>query len=150
ALLLRRAQHAVDELRRILATEIESFHQDASGVLQASFANCGSCFLGNAPAVLEQTHDRDSHEVPMHVVIRTSHGAAHANPSRVESSDALVLFGATGDLAYRQIYPALQALVRNRRLDVPVVGVSKTPWTDAQLRERVLASLHEFGEVDPA
>ncbi|HEY8075865.1 MAG TPA: hypothetical protein VIF62_17180, partial [Labilithrix sp.] len=44
-------------------------------------------------------------------------------------SDALVFFGATGDLAYKKIFPALQSLVRRGRLDVPVVGVAKSGWT---------------------
>jgi len=43
-------------------------------------------------------------------------------------SDALVFFGATGDLAYKKIFPALQAMVKRGRLDVPVVGVAKAGW----------------------
>jgi glucose-6-phosphate 1-dehydrogenase len=65
-------------------------------------------------------------------------------------SDALVFFGATGDLAYKKIFPALQAMARNGRLDVPVVGVAKSGWTTAQLVERAKASVTEFGGgVDP-
>jgi glucose-6-phosphate 1-dehydrogenase len=63
--------------------------------------------------------------------------------------DALVLFGATGDLAYRQIFPALQALVRRGRLDVPVVGVANTSDLDG-LRARVRDSLQAAGDFDPA
>ena len=60
------------------------------------------------------------------------------------ASDALVLFGVTGDLAYRQIFPALQRLVRNAALDVPVVGVARSAWSDDQLREHVRASLADL------
>ena len=65
-------------------------------------------------------------------------------------SDALVIFGISGDLAYRKIFPALQAMVRSNRLTVPVVGVSRTQWTTEQLAERVRKSLEEHGGVDPA
>ena len=44
-------------------------------------------------------------------------------------SDALVFFGATGDLAYKKIFPALQAMARRGRLDFPVIGVAKSGWT---------------------
>ncbi len=63
-------------------------------------------------------------------------------------SDALVFFGATGDLAYKKIFPALQALVRRGRLDVPIVGVAKSNWTRDQLIERARASVTEFGGLD--
>ncbi len=62
------------------------------------------------------------------------------------AADALVLFGATGDLAYRKIFPALQALVRSGSLDVPVIGVAHSDWSLEQLRERVRASLREHGD----
>jgi glucose-6-phosphate 1-dehydrogenase len=65
-------------------------------------------------------------------------------------SDAFVFFGATGDLAYKQIFPALQALVRNGRLAVPIIGVAKAGWTVDQLRERARKSLAEHGGVDEA
>ena len=64
-------------------------------------------------------------------------------------SDALVFFGATGDLAYKKIFPALQGLVRRGRLDVPVVGVAKSGWTRDQLVERAKASVTECGGLDP-
>ncbi|HEY7376162.1 MAG TPA: glucose-6-phosphate dehydrogenase [Polyangia bacterium] len=60
-------------------------------------------------------------------------------------SDALVFFGATGDLAYKKIFPALQAISRRGRLDFPVVGVAKAGWTPARLVERARASLAEHG-----
>src|SRR5262245_14540288 len=60
-------------------------------------------------------------------------------------SDALVFFGATGDLAYKKIFPALQAMAKKGRLDFPVVGVAKSGWTLAQLVERARASVAEYG-----
>ncbi len=65
-------------------------------------------------------------------------------------SDALVFFGATGDLAYKKIFPALQSLVRRGRLDVPVVGVAKSGWNHEQLIERARASVTEYGGLAPA
>lgn len=65
-------------------------------------------------------------------------------------SDALVFFGATGDLAYKKIFPALQSMVKRGHLNVPVVGVAKSDWTLAQLRERVRDSLEKHGGVDAA
>jgi glucose-6-phosphate 1-dehydrogenase len=56
--------------------------------------------------------------------------------SAAPQSDALVFFGATGDLAFKQIFPALQALVKRGALNVPVVGVAKRPWSLDQLRAR--------------
>jgi len=67
----------------------------------------------------------------------------------VTNSDALVIFGISGDLAYKKIFPTLQALVRANRLNVPVVGVSRTEWTIAQLVERARKSIEEHGGVDP-
>jgi glucose-6-phosphate 1-dehydrogenase len=63
-------------------------------------------------------------------------------------SDALVIFGISGDLAYKKIFPALQALVRRGRLDVPVVGVARSPWTTEQLVDRARASVTEHGGRD--
>jgi len=60
-------------------------------------------------------------------------------------ADALVFFGATGDLAYKKIFPALQAMVRRGHLDVPVIGVAKAGWNLDQLRARARASLAEHG-----
>ena len=60
-------------------------------------------------------------------------------------ADALVFFGATGDLAYKKIFPALQAMARRGKLDVPVVGVAKSGWTRDQLVERARASVCEHG-----
>jgi glucose-6-phosphate 1-dehydrogenase len=63
-------------------------------------------------------------------------------------SDALVFFGATGDLAYKKIFPALQALVRRGRLNVPVVGVAKAGWTLDDLKARAKDSLEKHGGID--
>ena len=60
-------------------------------------------------------------------------------------SDALVFFGATGDLAYKKIFPALQALARRGKLDFPVVGVAKSGWNRDQLIERARQSVIEHG-----
>lgn len=65
-------------------------------------------------------------------------------------SDALVLFGATGDLAYKQIFPALYAMTRRGQLQVPVIGMARQPWSDGQLRDRARASVAARGEVDAA
>jgi glucose-6-phosphate 1-dehydrogenase len=60
-------------------------------------------------------------------------------------SDALVFFGATGDLAYKMIFPALQAMIKRGTLNVPVIGVAKAGWSLDQLRERGRNSLAEHG-----
>jgi glucose-6-phosphate 1-dehydrogenase len=65
-------------------------------------------------------------------------------------SDALVFFGATGDLAYKKIFPALQAMLKRGHLNVPVVGVAKAGWTLEQLKARAHDSLEKHGGVDPA
>jgi glucose-6-phosphate 1-dehydrogenase len=60
-------------------------------------------------------------------------------------SDALVFFGASGDLAFKKIFPALQAMARRGKLDFPVIGVAKSSWTLEQLIERARASVTEHG-----
>ena len=65
-------------------------------------------------------------------------------------SDALVFFGATGDLAYKKIFPALQAMVKRGHLDVPVIGVAKAGWNLEQLAARAKDSLEKHGGLDPA
>lgn len=66
----------------------------------------------------------------------------------VAHSDALVVFGATGDLAYKQIFPALQELVQRGKLHAPVIGVAKQGWDLEQLRARAHDSLAAHGGVD--
>ena len=63
-------------------------------------------------------------------------------------SDALVFFGATGDLAYKKIFPALQAMVKRGTLNVPVIGVAKAGWTLDQLKDRAKDSLEKHGGLD--
>jgi len=63
-------------------------------------------------------------------------------------SDAFAFFGATGDLAYKQIFPALQALVRRGQLDAPIVGVGRSGWTLEKLTEHARASIKEHGVYD--
>ena len=64
-------------------------------------------------------------------------------------SDALVFFGATGDLAYKKIFPCLQGMVKRGHLNVPVIGVAKAGWNLEQLRARAYDSLQKHGGVDP-
>jgi glucose-6-phosphate 1-dehydrogenase len=64
-------------------------------------------------------------------------------------SDALVFFGATGDLAHKKIFPALQSLAKRGELHIPVIGVAKAGWTLDQLRSRAQDSVEHYGELDP-
>jgi glucose-6-phosphate 1-dehydrogenase len=63
-------------------------------------------------------------------------------------SDALVFFGATGDLAYKKIFPALQAMIGRGELEMPIIGVARAGWTLDKLRERARASLEHNGGID--
>jgi glucose-6-phosphate 1-dehydrogenase len=65
-------------------------------------------------------------------------------------SDALVLFGATGDLAHKKLFPALQAMVKRGRLDVPVIGVARSAWGVEAFRADISESLAKSGRLDPA
>src|ERR1700748_2053723 len=65
-------------------------------------------------------------------------------------SDALVFFGATGDLAYKKIFPALQAMVKRGHLNVPVVGVARAGWNPDQFKARARDSVEKHGGLDPA
>ena len=67
-----------------------------------------------------------------------------------ERSDALVFFGATGDLAYKQIFPALLGLVRDEGLRVPIIGVAKAGWTLDQFKARAADSLSHYGGAPEA
>ncbi len=66
------------------------------------------------------------------------------------SSDTLVFFGATGDLAYKKIFPALQAMVKRGTLNVPVIGVAKAGWNLDQLKARAKDSVEKHGGLDPS
>src|SRR5258707_6934040 len=63
-------------------------------------------------------------------------------------SDALVFFGATGDLAYKKIFPSLQAMARRGHLSVPVIGVARAGWTLDQFRARARDSLEKHGGLE--
>jgi glucose-6-phosphate 1-dehydrogenase len=71
-----------------------------------------------------------------------------SSPTR--TADALVLFGITGDLAFKKIFPALQRLIQRGALDVPIIGVARGGQDVGALRERIRASLEENGGVDAA
>ncbi len=66
------------------------------------------------------------------------------------NSDTLVFFGATGDLAYKKIFPALQAMVKRGSLNVPVIGVGRESWSLDQFKARAKDSLEKHGGLDPA
>ena len=63
-------------------------------------------------------------------------------------SDAFVFFGASGDLAYKKIFPALQALIKRGDLNIPIIGVARAGWTLDRLRERARESLEQSGGFD--
>jgi len=65
-------------------------------------------------------------------------------------ADALVFFGATGDLAYKKIFPALQAMIKRGDLDIPVIGVANAGWNLDQLRARAQDSVEKYGGLEPA
>jgi glucose-6-phosphate 1-dehydrogenase len=66
----------------------------------------------------------------------------------VSRSDALVIFGVSGDLAFKDIFPALQGLAAAGQLDLPVIGVARSDWTSDDLIERARASVASHGGVD--
>jgi glucose-6-phosphate 1-dehydrogenase len=73
---------------------------------------------------------------------------SHGSPAL--RSDALVFFGATGDLAHKKIFPALQAMAGRGTLDFPVIGVAKSGWTLAQLVDRARDSVTKYGGLHEA
>src|SRR6202790_1076352 len=64
------------------------------------------------------------------------------------NSDAFVFFGATGDLAYKKIFPALYAMVRRSGLDIPIIGMARAGWTLDKLRARGRASVEHGGDYE--
>ncbi len=64
------------------------------------------------------------------------------------AADALVVFGVTGDLAYKKIFPSLYAMVKRGMLNVPVIGVAASPWSLAQLRKHAREAIIKSGEID--
>ena len=71
------------------------------------------------------------------------------NHNNSRHSDTLVFFGATGDLAYKKIFPALQAMVKRGTLNVPVIGIAREDWTLDRLKARAKDSLEHHGGLDP-
>jgi glucose-6-phosphate 1-dehydrogenase len=63
-------------------------------------------------------------------------------------SDAFVFFGATGDLAYKKIFPALYAMVRRSGLDIPIIGMGRAGWTLDKLRARARESVEQGGDYE--
>ena len=61
------------------------------------------------------------------------------------SSDALVFFGATGDLAYKKVFPAMQDMVRRGILTVPVIGVAREGWSLERLQARARDAVEKYG-----
>src|ERR1700742_2174696 len=74
---------------------------------------------------------------------------ADATSVELPYSDAVVFFGATGDLAYKQIFPSLQKLAKRGKLAGPVIGVAKAGWNLEQLRQRAEDSVTKHGGLDP-
>jgi glucose-6-phosphate 1-dehydrogenase len=66
----------------------------------------------------------------------------------ISRSDALVIFGVTGDLAHKMIFPALYAMAKRGTLKVPVIGVALPKWSLARLRNRVKDSIKRSGKID--
>ena len=75
--------------------------------------------------------------------------ATAAADTTESDTDVIVLFGATGDLAEKKIFPALAALEARGKLGIPVVGVATRPWDDGRLRARAEESVTEHGQLDP-
>src|SRR6202140_4638455 len=63
-------------------------------------------------------------------------------------SDAFVFFGATGDLAYKQIFPALYAMVHRDGLDIPIIGMARAGWTLDKLKARARDSIEQHGDFE--
>ncbi|MGZ8933219.1 MAG: glucose-6-phosphate dehydrogenase, partial [Halobacteriota archaeon] len=68
--------------------------------------------------------------------------------SRTTPTDALVIFGVTGDLVHKMIFPALYAMAKCGALNVPVVGVASSKWNLAQVRKQVTDSIKQAGKID--
>src|SRR6478672_3949640 len=76
--------------------------------------------------------------------------ADRRRPMTVPHSDALVFFGATGDLAYKKIFPALQAMIRRGHLNVPIIGVASSGWNLDQFKARAKDSPEKHGHLEAA
>ena len=73
--------------------------------------------------------------------------APHMQSREASPSDSFVFFGATGDLAYKQIFPALQQMILRDNFNLPIIGVAKSGWTTEQLQARVHDSLAQHGGI---
>src|SRR5262249_32474920 len=94
---------------------------------------------------------RQAPRTRVRLILKGSRAGCLASDMSPTRSDALVFFGATGDLAYKKIFPALQHMIRRGHLTEPIIGVAKAGWTLDQLRERARASPREpGGGVDEA
>jgi glucose-6-phosphate 1-dehydrogenase len=82
------------------------------------------------------------------IMCRDGRRRGEEGPIGGERSDAIVFFGATGDLAYKQVFPALHGLVQRNRLDLPVIGVARSGWSLDRLRDRARDSLKRHGKLD--
>src|ERR1700757_5284900 len=89
---------------------------------------------------------------PVEEIVRPGSYSSHDNAGNEQvmqiTSDALVFFGATGDLAYKKIFPALQNLARRGKLEIPVIGVAKSGWNLRELQQRAKDSIESYGRVD--
>ncbi|MGZ4996340.1 MAG: glucose-6-phosphate dehydrogenase, partial [Methylobacter sp.] len=72
----------------------------------------------------------------------------HNNYKRTTSADVLVIFGVTGDLAHKMIFPALYAMAKRGVLNVPVVGVAFSKWSLEQVRQQATDSIKQAGKID--
>src|SRR6186713_1043170 len=106
-------------------------HASAHGARRTSRTSCSRRCVSSSAAI---TKSLPTPSWPRHKAAMDS-----------TQSDALVFFGATGDLAYKKIFPALQAIARRGELNVPVIGVAKAGWTLDQLRTRAVESVDKFG-----
>src|SRR5436305_14412073 len=73
----------------------------------------------------------------------------HAPMKANLDSDAFVFFGATGDLAYKKIFPALYAMVHRGGLNIPIIGMARAGWSLDKLRERARDSVQAAGDFEP-
>lgn len=72
----------------------------------------------------------------------------NSNRNHMASADALVIFGVTGDLAHKMIFPALYAMAKHGTLNFPVIGIAGRKWSHEQLRQHATASITEAGKID--
>lgn len=79
---------------------------------------------------------------------KNKHAEIASTHSRLTAADALVIFGVTGDLAHKMIFPALYAMAKHGALNMPVIGVSSSKWSLAELRKHVQVSIKHAGKID--